>query len=273
MNERALLGGLLAAATVLAAGPARADAPVQLLVLRERGVGSAAQAQPYVDRFVALAAKKNGWPSAKGTYVTTREAAEGLIAKDKPAYGIATLAAFLALRTKHSLEPLGRIAATRAGGTRYHLVSRSAADLAGCKGKKFASDHAEDVRFVDRVISGGAFKVADFTLVPTKRPVQTIRKVALGEVDCALIDDAQLADLAGVEEAKGVRSVWASAELPAMVVAAFPSSPAPQRQQFRASLGKLCEGEGKAACDEVGIQAMTAITAAELAPLLKAYGD
>ena len=273
MGLRELACSLLLGALLLAPASARAEDEVRLLVLRERGVGSAAQAQPYVDRFVALAAKRNAWTTAKGTYVTTREAAETFITKDKPGYGIATLAAFLALRSKHSLEPLGRVAATRAGGQRYHLVSRSAADLAGCKGKKLASDHAEDVRFVDRVVSGGAFKVADFTLVPTKRPVQTIRKVALGEADCALIDDAQLTDLAGVEEAKGVRSVWASAELPAMVVAAFPGAPAAQKQRFRESLGKLCDGEGKAACDEVGIQAMTALTSAELAPLLKAYGD
>ncbi|MEO5731074.1 MAG: hypothetical protein ABI134_11645, partial [Byssovorax sp.] len=52
----AVLG--LATASVVASPPASADGgSVGVLVLKEHGVGSSAQAQPYVDKFVALAAK------------------------------------------------------------------------------------------------------------------------------------------------------------------------------------------------------------------------
>lgn len=269
-----LLGGLLFGAMSLGAPPAAArDAKgLDVLVLREHGVGTAAQAQPHVDKLVGLAARRNGWPSARARYVTSRAVAEEAITTQQPRYGIFSLAGFLALRAKHGLEPIGRVAARQAGGRRYHVVSRSSADLAGCKGKRLATDHGDDPRFVDRVVSKGAFRLADFTVIETRRPLQTLKKVALGEAECALVDDAQMESLAQIEEAKGVRSVWAGDELPPMVVLALPTAPAAERTAFQASLARLCEGEGKAACDEVGILSIGPTTAAELAPLVTAYG-
>jgi hypothetical protein len=256
----------------LGAPPALAADGIDVLVVREHGVGTAAQAQPHVDKLVGLAARRNGWPTGRGKYVTTRAAAIEAAASGKPRYGIFSLGAFLGLREKLGLAPIGRVAARQAGGQQYHLVSRSAHDAAGCKGKKVATDHGDDARFIDRVVARGAFRLADFTLVMTKRPLQTVKKVALGEAECALVDDAQLESIAHIEEAKGVRSVWASDRLPPMVVVAFPSAPAAERAAFQASLGKLCEGDGKASCDEVGIVSIGSATAADLAPLVTAYG-
>lgn len=271
LRRAAVVCGLLA----MAVGPAGAEEAkgIDVLVLREHGVGTAAQAQPHVDKLVGLAARRNGWPSGRGRYVTTRAAAEEAIATQKPRYGIFSLSGFLALRARHGLEPIGRVAARQAGGRRYHVVSRSSADLAGCRGKTLATDHGDDVRFVDRVVSKGAFRLAEFTVVETRRPLQTLKKVALGEAVCALVDDAQLESLAHLEEAKGVRPVWSGDELPPMIVVALPSAPAAERAAFQASLGKLCEGEGKPACDEVGILAIGAVTAADVAPLVTAYGS
>lgn len=267
------MAGLVACGALLVPREAAAADPIDVLVVREHGVGTAAQAQPHVDKLVGLAARRNGWATGRGRYVTTRAAAQDAIASGKPRYGIFSLGAFLALRAQHGLEPIGKVAARQAGGQQYHLVSRAAADAAGCKGKKVATDHGDDARFVDRVVARGAFRLADFTLVATRRPLQTLKKVALGEVDCALVDDAQLESLPHLEEARGVRSVWASERLPPMVVVAFPSAPAPERAAFQASLAKLCEGDGKPACDEVGIVSIGAVSAADLQPLVTAYGS
>ena len=40
--------------------------------------------------------------------------------------------------------------------------------------------------------NSGDFTLDSFNLVPTRRPVQTIKKVARGEAVCALIDDGCL---------------------------------------------------------------------------------
>ena len=260
------------AAAALSPAPAGAEgAAVGVLVLKEHGVGTAAQAQPFVDKLVGHAAARNQWPGAKAQYHTARAGAETFIKSQAPRYGIFSLAAFLGLRQKHSLEAIGQVAAARAGGQQYHLISKSAADVAGCKGKKLASDHADDVRFIENVAFGGKLKLADFTLVTTTRPIQTIKKVIGGEAECALVDDAQLAELAHLDGAAGVRSVWKSEKLPAMVVAAFPAAPAVEKKGFQQSLGALCEGDGKAACAEVGIQSIKAIGAADLQAVVTAY--
>jgi len=264
--------GLTALATAVPT-PAQADGgSVGILVLKEHGVGTAAQAQPYLDKFVATAARQNGWASAKGSYQTTRTGADKFVQSDAPHYGIFSVGAFLGLQSKYNLEVIGQVSVARAGGQQYHLISKSAADLAGCQGKTLASDHADDPKFIDKVVSGGKWKLGDFTLVATTRPLQTIKKVIGDEAVCALIDDAQFAELAQIQGAGGVKSIWSSDKLPPMVMAAFPSAPAAEKKTFQGSLSKLCDGEGKAACSEVGIQSIKVAGAADYAAVVAAYG-
>lgn len=269
---RSLLAPLGLFATVtLAPGAAHAEDSVGILVLKEHGVGTAAQAQPYVDKLVAIAAKHAGWASAKGSYQTTRTAAEKYITDSKPHFGILSLAAFLGMKDKQKLEIIGQVTSSRSGGQQYHLVSKNASDAAGCKGKALASDHADDTKFIDNVVFGGKMKVSEFTLTTTTRPIQTIKKVVAGEAECALIDDAQFADLANVEGAAGIKSVWKSDKLPPMVIVAFPSAPATEKKGFQGIFGKVCEGDGKDVCKEVGISAMKTAGTTDYQTVITAY--
>lgn len=265
-------------AAVLAAAPAptaaAGEGPVRVFVLREHGVSSATVAQPYLDKFVALAAAKNGWRrGGQGVYLASRAAAEEYAQGQDPHYAILSLPAFLALRARYRLEVVGQVTLSLPGGRRYHLVSRDAADLAGCRGKTLASDHLGDPRFVERVVARGAFALADFTVQPTRRPLQTVRAVLDGKAACALVDDAQMADLPAIPGADGVRAVWSSAELPPMVVAAFPAASAEERATFQSNLVPLCDEEGKKICEEVGIVSLAPATAADYAAVVDAYGS
>jgi hypothetical protein len=263
------------AASLLGPTPAAgsANGPVRLFALREHGVSSATVAQPYLDKFVALAAAKNGWPGAQGVYLSSRAAVAEFIRTADPHYGILSLAAFLALRSPHRLDVLGQVTLSLPGGRRYSVISREAADLAGCRGKKLASDHASDPRFVDRVAAAGQFALADFELQPTRRPLQTIRVLLDGQAACALVDDAQVAELPKIPGAEGVRAIWTGAELPPMVVAAFPAAPEEERETFRSNLVPLCAEEGKQICAEVGIVSLAPASAADYASVVTAYGD
>jgi hypothetical protein len=251
----------------------RDGAGVGILVVKEHGVGSSSLAQPYLDRFVAIAAEENGWTDAKGQYYNNRSAAEAFIQTHSPHYGIFSLPAFLALRAKYKLEVIGQVAVSLAGGRRYYLISRGAADLAGCKGKSLASDHTDDARFIERVVAGGRFTLVDFSVVQTQRPLQTIKKAIDGEVACALIDDAQFAELPHIDGADGLRAVWQSAELPPMAVTAFQVAPESERKRFQEHLGNLCDNEGQSACAEVGISSLKAADATDYAAVIAAYGE
>ena len=269
---------LVAAAFLLLvkAAPVTAQADstvVWILVVKEHGVGSPTTVQPYLDRFVAIAAKRNGWADAKGQYYNNRNAAEAFIQTHHPHYGIFSLPAFLALQAKYKLEVIGQVAVSLAGGRRYYLISQSAPDLAGCKGRVVASDHADDARFIERVVAGRTFALADFTVGETQRPLQTIKKVINGEAACALVDDAQLAELPHLQGADGLRAVWQSDELPPMVVSAFPEASADERRRFQENLAELCDKEAQSICAEVGIVSLKAASASAYAAVIAAYGQ
>lgn len=272
-TTRRVVSALLALAAMAAPARARANGPVRILVLKEHGVGSASLVQPYLDRFIALAAERNGWAGAEGRYFTRRDEAESFVRLEKPDFGIFSLGAFLALRSEYRLDVIGQVAVTLAGGHQYYLISRHASGLPGCKGQTLASDHAEDRRFVDRVVARGAFSLGDFRLVATQRPLQTTKKVLTDEAVCALVDDAQLADLSHLQGSDGVRTVWQSSELPPMVVAAFPGPSPAERRRFQETLATLCQGDGESACAEVGIVSLRAAHPSDYARIVAAYGS
>jgi len=182
----------------LALTPLAADAgdSVNILILKEHGVGSASSAQEYVDKLVARVAKQNEWPAASGKYVTTRSAGKTYIKESSPHFGILSLAAFLDLRGANKLEVVGSAEVSGGGGRQYFIVSAREGSLAGCKGKTLGTDHGDDVRFIDKVVGQSDFSLSDFKVEDTRRPMATVKAVARGEVDCALIDDAQQAALA-----------------------------------------------------------------------------
>jgi hypothetical protein len=248
------------------------DGAVAIVVLKEHGVGNQALAQPYLDRMVALTAKLNGWAAGKGKYFTNRTPAEAFIKAEQPHYGILSLPAFLAMRGQYKLTVVGRVSVSLAGGRRYYLISKTADDLKGCKGQTLATDHADDPDFIDKVVFGGRAKLSDFTLVPTQRPLQTIKAVLTDQAVCALIDDAQKDQLEHLADKDGARTVWESAELPPMPVVAFPVAPAAERATFKHNLDAVCDEDGKSACAEIGIDDLTGAADADYAAVVTAYG-
>lgn len=265
------LTALVATPAIAAAQePAPAKAGIDFLVLRENATGSASAAQGYIDDLVAAIARTVGWDAASGKYVTRRSAAQKYIAEHKPQFGIISLSAYLALKGEHELSVLGKADIQSGGGHQFFVVSKNQLSLAGCKAKSLGTNHS-DASFIDKVVSGDDFDLADFAVEDTRRPVKTLKSVIGGDVECALIDDAQLMELQHLDGGLDVHPVWSSAALPPMVVVAFPGADAEQRKGLSKALGSVCGGEGKAACEATSIKLETADSSA-LAEYEKAYG-
>ncbi len=249
----------------------RAGETVKVLVLRENSVGSGAQAQPYLDKLLGVAAKINGWPAAEGKYLTRRQSAEAYIEEQRPDFGIFSLGALLAMKKPHRLTIIGQVSVVAGGGQQYFLVSKSAKSLQQCKAKRLASNHLQDSKFIEAVVAAGAFRLADFQLVSTSRPVQTLKAVIRDKAECALIDDAQLDAAGKLEQGNELQVAWKSRELPGMAVVAFPSADKQRVQAFKKSLSGLCRQEGKEACKSVGIARLTAAPASLYRSLEASY--
>lgn len=251
--------------------PAPAKAGIDFLVLRENATGSASAAQGYIDDLVEAIARTVGWDSASGKYVTRRSAAEKYAAEHKPQFGIISLSAYLALEAKYELAALGKADIQDGGGHQFFVISKNQVSLSGCKAKSLGTNHS-DATFIDKIVSGDDFDLSDFKVEDTRRPVKTLKSVIEGDVECALIDDAQLMELQHLDGGFGVHAVWSSAALVPMVVVAFPGAEAGARTALSKALGSVCEGEGKAACKATSIKLETGDGAA-LADYKKAYGS
>ncbi len=244
---------------------------VGVVVVRENGSGSAARAQTYVDALVANIAQVNGWPGATGKYFTKRSKAERHFEQVKPAFGFISFNTYLALRAAHGIQPLAVADAGSSGGAQYFVVSKTHVTIDGCKGKTLATNHAGDGRYVDAVVSGDAFDLADFDVVPMRRPVQTLKAVINDEAECALVDDTQLVAATTVDGGAALRPVWSSSPLPAILVVAFGSATAEHVDGFRKNLAAICEGDGRPVCDAAGLQSPRAVEADAFAAQQAAY--
>jgi hypothetical protein len=260
-----LVLGILAEAKPALAAPARS-----FVVLLEHGAGTPSRAQPYLDDLLKVVAEQNRWPNATGRYFSDRPPALEFIRKEKPDFGILSLAAFVALKGSLSLSVIGEVVAPKAGGGQYFLVSKHASSADGCKGQRVTTTFGNDPRFVEHVIARGSFRLSDFKLVEARRPLEPLKQVLRGEAECALIDDAQLEATHHIEQGAELKAVWQSAELPGMAVVAFARADSAAVQSFKQSLGTLC-AKAKQACSSVGIEKIQPSDVARYRPVLDSY--
>ncbi|MEM6994020.1 MAG: hypothetical protein AAF721_26140 [Myxococcota bacterium] len=221
---------------------------------------------------MGVAAKVNGWPAARGKYFTSAKLAKPWIEAEKPEYGILSLQAYLSLRKALGLSLLGTVKTAAAGGQQYFLLSVNEDSAEGCKGKTLGTHFGGDTAFIDKVVAGEAFSLADFTVKNTRRPVKTLKSVLRGEVDCALVDDAQMAALAKLEGGKAAKAVWSSTTFPSLIVAQFPKAGDKDAAHFAGNLDKVCKGEGAEACGGAGIESLVATKKDALDDVVAKYG-
>ena len=242
-----------------------------ILVLKEHTVGSTSQAQQFVDRLMARVQKVAHLEDAHGAFYNHRKRARPRITAEQPSFGIMSLAAYLGLRDEFGLRVIGKAVVAQSGGQQYFLVSSSASSLGECKGQSVISDHFDDPRFVENVVSGGDFKLADFQRVDARRPVQTLKKVINKEASCALVDDAQLDYAARLDGGSSLQTVWSSKKLPALLVVAFKGADARASAQLKKGLSKICSGAGETVCKEAGIESLSPAKEGDFGPLLRGY--
>lgn len=277
----AVAAAMLAPAVVTAQSTEAAatdDAPpagaVGFLVVRENGSGSASAAKGLINDLVQSIAREVGWPGAFSKYTTKRKTAEKFIREDKPSFGFLSFGTYLGLRKAHGLRALAQIETNANGSAQYFVVSKNQFTLDGCKGAALASNHVGDEAFIDNVVSGGAFKLADFTVNAVKRPGQTVKAVIDDEAACALVDEAQVVAMTKMEGGADLRPVWSSKPLPAFVLVAFESATKDQISSFSKKFDSICDSEeGKAVCSASGITEPKPIKSDFFAADEAAYGE
>lgn len=211
--------------------------------------GSADQAKPYLDTFFRELEKSLGWPTggASGEFLEDAKAAETYIAEKHPGFGMIAPSMYLELACKKEpVEPIATLVGLRETGAagRFHLVAKDPAlkDLKSVEGKRLASNHLENQRFVSRVVFDGAIDITKyFQLRTASSPLKPLKEVDRGEADVALIDDAQLAHMKSLPFGQSLHVLFSSEPLPPFPVVAFTKAVKPaERDKVRDALLGFC---------------------------------
>lgn len=211
--------------------------------------GNQQQARPYVDTFLRDIEKRMSWDkaSASGEFLEDAKSAEEYIDKNKPGYGLISPTLFLDLACrKVAVEPiLSIVGITNTGPTeRYHVVVKgdAAKDLKDLKGKRLASNHLQNVKFVSRVVFGGQVDASShFQLQPTVSPLKPFKQLDRGEADAILVNDAQLMSAKSLPIGPSLRVVYSSEALPPFPMVAFNTVVKPEeREKMRKTVLGMC---------------------------------
>ena len=223
MNYRNLLIGV---ATLCCAVAAFAG-PRDVMVFYPGAPGSPEEAKDIMKSFGTYLAKAAGMPDSSLNVVYENDLATGLadIAKNKPGFAIVGLPVYLSQSAKLKMKLLAQ---TLPGGRKtdgYYIVGRAdgPANLAAAKGQKLSSNQLYDKTFVSRIVLGGQDVEAFFKIKEVSSGLRAIKQVAGEEkkADLALLDQHQYDAKGELEEAKGLKLVHRSPELPTAPVVFF----------------------------------------------------
>lgn len=274
----ALLLGLVGSLAL----PAVSHAGPRDFVVFAPGMGaSEAEAKPYLDTFFAYLEKELHWPakSGHGSYLDDEKAVGQFIAKEGPGYALVPPSYYLQLACKKA--PVTLLASIvgltdTTGSGRYHVVVKDPQykSLGDLKGKRIASNHFQDTRFISAVVLGGKFDAEkDFVLAPTNSPIKPFKEVDRGQADAALVDDAQLQHMGSLPFGKSLKVVYSSEALPPFPVVAFNSVvSASERAAVGKALVGMCQSEdGGKVCKSLQITRFAPVAASAYQHAIKQY--
>ncbi|MCX6906876.1 MAG: PhnD/SsuA/transferrin family substrate-binding protein [Verrucomicrobia bacterium] len=222
MNYRNIFVG----AVILCSAAAFAG-PRDVMVFYPAGAGSPEEATDVMKSFGAYLAKAAGLPEGtlKVVYENDLETGLGDIAKNKPGFAIVGLPVYLAQSAKLKMKLLAQ---TLPGGRKtdgYYIVGRAdgPANLQAAKGLKLFSNQLYDKKFVSRIVLGGQDVEKFFKLKEVHSGLRAIKAVGGEEkkADLALLDQHQNDAKGELPEAKGLKLVHRSPELPTAPVVFF----------------------------------------------------
>jgi hypothetical protein len=256
MNYRNFLIGV----TTLCCAVAALAGPRDVMVFYPGAPGSPEEAKDVMASFGAYLAKAAGLPEGALKVVYENDLETGLadIAKNKPGFAIVGLPVYLSQSAKLKMKLLAQ---TLPGGRKtdgYYIVGRAdgPANLAAAKGLKLSSNQLYDKMFVSRIVLGGQDVEAFFKIKEVSSGLRAIKQVAGEEkkADLALLDQHQYDAKGELEEAKGLKLVHRSPELPTAPVVFFEGVAA---EADMAALKKALLGMGKDAAAKELLKTMT----------------
>ncbi|MBI5396470.1 MAG: PhnD/SsuA/transferrin family substrate-binding protein [Verrucomicrobia bacterium] len=274
--------GLVIAAALLLSLSAAVAGPRDLLVFYPGAPGSPEDAASVMAEFGECLAKAAGWPAGalKVSFENDLQLGLGAIQRDKPGFALVGLPVYLAQAGKLKLKLVAQ--SLPAGGKTdgYYLLGRKAdgpANLNAAKGLKLISNLLYDKTFVSRIVLGGMDLEKNFKLKEVSSGLRAIKQVVSEEkkADLVLLDQHQHDSLGTLDEAKLLKQVHRSPDLPTAPVVAFDgvASDADIAALKKALLGMGADKSAEALCETMTLKGFAEPDAAAYEAARKLYGE
>lgn len=231
------------------------------LICHIGGPGTEQQAQPVLDQFLRkIETQLALQPQAiSGIYTTEIKRCAAYLDEKKPAWMLFDFATYLKFQRSRKLTPRGVFGSD----TSYHVVVREGAyrSLFDLKGKMMVSPWNADDPFLRNVVfSQSEFPTNDLKIQVNARSLYGVRRVARGQADAALIDEAAFQHLKQLELEVPLSSIYRSSALPSLVlVTGHHASKSNVVERFIESLLRLCDGNTEALCRSVQVERFSKI--------------
>jgi len=264
------------AALLMAVRPAFA-AVDELLLCLPGFPGTAAQAQPYIDKMLRHLEQKLDKPagSITGVYLSDEVEADKAITQKKPSVALVG-ASILASRHKAlGMKVIAKVEVSGRSEEVYSVVVKKGAiaSLSDLAGKRVSGVVVNDEKFVVNVLLDRKVPMGSLVLSSQKRPLKSIRDVARGDVDAAIVDQAAVAAMKEIPEAAGLIVLHTAKAVPAPAVVVMGSGTADAAALTKALVGMCGQTDGAELCKTLTLTAINAASDKDYQDLFTRYGN
>ncbi|MGM0578680.1 MAG: PhnD/SsuA/transferrin family substrate-binding protein [Myxococcota bacterium] len=265
----------LFAALLLALLPTAAGAKT-VAICHDLGPGNTEQAADKVDRFLAHMARSAGLPedAFEGAYHTEREACEAYVADHEPVLAVLDLATLLHHAEDWELEPVAHVGP--ADAVKYHVLVRKGTydALSDLEGQEIWAALPEDDAYLSHVVLDGEVDAGEaWKLEYTARVLKGLRKVGRGQAAATVVGHEAYEHRGALGLPEELVSIHESPALPGLTLVAVGANEPDTDlvDKVRASLPKLCEGDGEEMCDQLGVKELKPAEAERFEALRRKY--
>ena len=238
--------------------------------------GSAAQAQPYIDRMLRHLEQKLGRPagSITGVYLSDEVAADRAIAEKKPSVALVGSSILAGRHKALGMKVIAKLEVAGRSQEVYSIVAKKGgvSTIAGLAGKRISGVVVNDERFVVNVLLDEKVKMGSLTLMPQRRPLKSLRDVARGEADAAVVDQSVVDSMRELPEAADLVVIHTAKAVPAPAVVVMGSGVADAEALGKALVGMCDRPDGAELCKTLTLTSIKAATDRDYKELFDRYG-
>jgi ABC-type phosphate/phosphonate transport system substrate-binding protein len=238
--------------------------------------GTPAQAQPYIDKMLRHLEQKLGKPSGSisGVYLSDGVEADKAIKAKRPSVALVGPSILAANHKALGMKVIARVEVSGRSQEVFSIVAKKGgvSSVAGLAGKKVSGIVVNDEKFVVNVLLEKKVKMGSMTLVPQKRPLKSLRDVARGEADAAVVDQSVVDSMKDLPEAADLVVIFTAKAVPAPAVVVMGEGVADAAALSKALVGMCGRPDGAELCKTLTLTAINAATDKDYKDLLDRYG-